>query len=383
MNPTPAVAEKDHQGQEHAAGAGSGDRAGESTKETQDILEWRKQVEELSDEGDNDIGDEDEDSKKKGQAKAGDPDESEDETEEEEAEEEETETEEEEETEEAEEEEEEEEEEQAATPEQTGQRRQQFRFRPKTAADELALKYTRQNPEWDLARALEAAHKDLGTTGSQETKAESGEAKPAGFKTVADVDAKIAELKVARRSANAEMDFDKKDEIQEEIETLLVQRGEVALTERDAQRAKGSQEQQQWVQQVSQSEERAFRSYPATGDPKSPLSIRMVEIEKRLEQDGNDLGSNKAFLLAQMAGNELGIAPAPPVKKKVAAAAPATAPSPQPAKKRSLAPIAPGSAGTQGGSTRKQNQREAFEQQVDGIKNTDDYEAAKAALLGE
>jgi hypothetical protein len=64
---------------------------------------------------------------------------------------------------------------------------------------------------------------------------------------------------------------------------------------------------------VAASKQTALRTYPDCGNPNSPLSKKMAEIGDRLEAQKNPIvySYDAPFKVAQMAANELGIAPKP------------------------------------------------------------------------
>lgn len=133
-------------------------------------------------------------------------------------------------------------------------------------------------------------------------------------RTVDQIKADLDAVKAEKREALRALDMEKTIELDERIEALNDERHQVI--ERDRQQSITQQSQEQRVTQESW--DRAIQFYPASADQASAFGKKMDEIAARLEAQENPLAHapDSPWRIAQMAGNELGIAPIDPAKPK-------------------------------------------------------------------
>lgn len=212
----------------------------------------------------------------------------------------------------------------------------QYRWRPKTEVDALAMDIVKRAEKSGKEIALEEALYQAKAILVQDPVPEAGEVAEGAFPaTVEESLAMLAEMRADRKQAFAQdLDFAKAADLDERIEAI---KDHIAETKRSE--AESEQEQRlEWEQTLEASKARAVEAYPDTTNAQSALVLKMVEIDAQLKEDGNPLfhAADKPLKLAQMAANELGIAPrrqgAAPTRKNVVSSQPAqTTRSVQPA----------------------------------------------------
>lgn len=191
-------------------------------------------------------------------------------------------------------------------------------------AKALAMKIAARNPDMSFAEAERRANKQLGITAEAEDAGEEGGKKTTETKaeakegnlpdTVEATRALIADLKAKRSVAlGKDMNFTLAAELIDQIEAA--QEHMSAL--REAGIRKEEQGRSKFEKDVQDAKGRAVEVYPDVTKADSPLVAKMREIDAQLEADENPLfhSPDKYFKVAQMAANELGIAPRRPGTK--------------------------------------------------------------------
>jgi hypothetical protein len=219
----------------------------------------------------------------------------------------------------------------------SGKKPPQYRWRPKSEVDALAMdiikRAEKSGKEISMKEALAQAETILKKDDSDDSEV-SNNIFP---ETVEEAQAYLADLRAQRKQAFAkDLDFEKAAELDEQIEAVKDHIGNLKQAEvltRQNQEAK-------WNQVLETSKAKAVELYPDVTNPESELVQKMVEIDGLLKETGNDLfyAPEKPLKLAQMAANELGIAP------KIARATKVTSKptaSSQPAKATASAAIRP------------------------------------------
>ena len=216
-----------------------------------------------------------------------------------------------------------------------------YRIKAKNDVERTALALHKANPTWTLEQSIEAAKKlhpdasddrnDDQTATKQETEGE----------TLESIDARIAELKEQRKDAKKTFDADLEIEIEDQIDALKDKRAELAVKVKQQQ----STEEQRFYAEAAKAEERAIEFYPDAANPQSALAKEMARIDKDLIATDNPLiyDPNKAFKVAQMAANNLAIAPRSSQQKQTTVRKVSTRPALQPssgATRSSATPVA-------------------------------------------
>jgi hypothetical protein len=239
----------------------------------------------------------------------------------------------------------------------------QFRIRPTTEVDALALDIVKRaqvaGKPMSLADAVKKAQEILGESPSQTSVGQKSD-------PVADLEQKIRELRAERKKAMTEaLDFEKAAELEEQIESLREQLFEAKLAAKTKAEESLSKEKAAFEKQVQQAEELAQQLYPDFSNKSSALYKKMLEIDAVMRETRNPILGNpkKNLLIAQMAANELGIAPKTTIS-----------PAASVGKKTTPAPIASGRART----TQKQTADDDID--VDSIKSEEDFEKVLEAL---
>jgi len=147
--------------------------------------------------------------------------------------------------------------------------------------------------------------------------------------------AKLTELRAARQKARKDdADIFKAQEITEEIEVLMEHKSVMQANEQRLADQTARQQAEQGATAASAAMQRTVASYPlclpeAQNTPEGQaFTAEMQRIYTQMEADGNPLLQDPGhyFKLAQMAGNNLGIAPGQAAPKAPAARAATTAP---------------------------------------------------------
>lgn len=130
------------------------------------------------------------------------------------------------------------------------------------------------------------------------------------------IDAKKAE----RKEAAKQLDTTKMVELDDELDVLRDELDTRRRAEERAESERQSREQSAFQAQVSESQAKTVAIYPAAADDNSALAKKMIEIADRMEEQENPLvfQADAPFKIAQMAANELGIAPRDPKAAKAA-----------------------------------------------------------------
>lgn len=198
-----------------------------------------------------------------------------------------------------------------------------YRIKAKNDVERTALALHKANPEWTLEQSIEAAkklHPETATETHQEAESESV--------SLDTIDAQIADLKEKRRTAIKEFDADLQIEIEEQLDALKDQKSQLSLKQQE----KAITEEQQFYAEADHYAKEAVALYPDSANPNSALAKEMARIDRDLIATDNPLiyDPKKAFRVAQMAANNLSIAPrsqTQPVTVKKTTTRPAFQPS--------------------------------------------------------
>ena len=188
-----------------------------------------------------------------------------------------------------------------------------YRIKAKNDVERTALALHKANPSWTLEQSIDAAKKlHPETTPEQSTTEESTE-------SLANVETQIAELKEKRKAAIKEFDADAQIEIEDQIEALRDKKLELTVKQRET----VVSEEQQFYAEADKFQAQAVELYPDAVKADSALAKEMARIDAELIATDNPLiyDPKKALRVAQMAANNLAIAPrsksapAPTVKR--------------------------------------------------------------------
>jgi hypothetical protein len=133
------------------------------------------------------------------------------------------------------------------------------------------------------------------------------------------VEKQIAELRQKRKIAIKEFDADAQIEIEDQIDALRDKKQELAIKQRES----AVTEEQRFYAEAEKAQAEAIARYPDAAKADSALAKEMARIDADLIATDNPLiyDPKKAFRVAQMAANNLAIAPrsltapAPTVKR--------------------------------------------------------------------
>jgi len=142
----------------------------------------------------------------------------------------------------------------------------------------------------------------------------------ADVETVASVSVTIEELRKQKREANAALEFETANDLDEQIDALRDRRDDLKQEEAAARASANAREENAFYDNYAKSETRTLGFYPDLLDPKSPMSVRVGELDRQAQAMGDPLyhSDNKPFLLAKAAALELGKLMANPDKQKPA-----------------------------------------------------------------
>ncbi len=268
-------------------------------------------------------------------------------------------------------------------PEGEPKRRPKFRVTPKSELDTEILAAYRRNQDLTLDEAAAIARKKLGIEekSPEGEKPEGGDSEDGGEenddglpKTAAEMEEYADELAQQRTAAAKELDFEKAADLDEQIRQADKATRRLAKAEAEAEKA----QQEKFYQEVESSKAEAVALYPDCANAESELSQRMQEINDSFKDTDNPLyyDANKPFKLAQMAANDLGIAPQLGGKKKAAPAAEKKSER-RPVSKAPGSLPAPGSASTQ---PPKGDGSDDFLKAIRQVQTTDQLEALNEAI---
>lgn len=220
----------------------------------------------------------------------------------------------------------------------------------------------------------EAETRAKAALGIKDQSAQTGAADTGKPKTVAEVDAKIAELKAARTKARTEdLDFKEADRLDNEIDALR----EHKLTLREQTAETASKEQAAYNKAFDAAEGQASGLYDFVKQAESEGFKRMAEIDRQLEANRDPLFNDpsKPLVIAQMVARELKIAPKSPTAAKpgatgkpVVTARPAVSTTVPP--KKTVPPVASGASRTSTSTT----QGDAVSKEIDQLRTPADLE---------
>jgi hypothetical protein len=216
-----------------------------------------------------------------------------------------------------------------------------YRIKAKNDVERTALALHKANPTWTLEQSIEAAKKLHPESTSEQEGEQNASSKETQGETLESVEAQIAELKEQRKEAKKAFDTDLEIELEEQIDALKDKRAELAVKVKQQQ----SVEEQRFYAEANKAEERAIEFYPDAANPQSALAKEMARIDKDLIATDNPLiyDPNKAFKVAQMAANNLAIAPRSTQQKQTTVKKVSTRPALQPssgATRSSATPVA-------------------------------------------
>ena len=207
----------------------------------------------------------------------------------------------------------------------------------------MAVVLMRRNRDMGVEEALEKARAKLGVSpaasAAQPAAEDATKAPAAGPDPLVELESKLAAARAAHKAAMDEFDVDKAHAAMGEVEKLV---GQVAAVKTAAATAKAkpeaakpapattaADEAEAARQANAAAQQKALELYPDVANGKSPLFLRMVEIDAQLKATDNPLyyDPGKYLRVAQMAANDLGI---PPGRKAQPAAQPKPKPTPAP-----------------------------------------------------
>lgn len=186
----------------------------------------------------------------------------------------------------------------------------QVKLRPQNQLEMETLQFKKRNQDWSWAQAEEAAKVKLNIVETAPV-VEANETTVPSLDTVAGVDAKILELEAEHAEAmNVTFDFQKAGEIQREILRLNRVATKLELAEENAKQSNEQRSRAEFDQKWESAHVEAHRLYPALSDPKSPLALRVWQIDRTLKDKGDPLFSDpeKLVKIAKDAATELGVA---------------------------------------------------------------------------
>lgn len=206
-----------------------------------------------------------------------------------------------------------------------------------------------------------------------------------GLRTREQIEADMAALDAEYESAGKDLDTSRMAGELRKRERDLDR--ELAQCERAEIEAKARQE-RHFEQSVKASNAEAVKFYPDSGKKDTPLYNKITEIAGRLEASKNPLiyQADAPMRVAQMAANELGIAPADP-KKTVVAKTPAAKPTtstatrPAPVNQTAVSRSPQPAATPASGAARTNHGNGAAPVAFEKIKTVQDYEELKEKLL--
>lgn len=249
----------------------------------------------------------------------------------------------------------------------------QYRWRPKSEVDALAMdiikRAEKSGKEIEMKEALAKAESIL-QTDNEAPKNDNEDAN--NFpETVAESETLLKDLRTQRKQAFVqELDFEKAADLDEKIEAI---KDHIASV-KDADVVAQQNAVTEWNQTLEASKSHAVETYPDVTNADSELVKKMIEIDAQLEEDKNPLfhAPDKPFKLAQMAANEIGIAPKRPGSpNKVVSSQPAAKARPaQPA-------IAPMSGATR---TTQPSNNGQFGVELDKVLDEDSWREAMSKL---
>lgn len=177
-----------------------------------------------------------------------------------------------------------------------------YRIKAKNDVERTAFALHKANPEWTMEQAIEAAKRALPESAPpahEETESES--------ESVQSIDVQIADLKARRKDAIKEFDADLQIELEEQLDDLKDKRSQLAVKEQ----ARALSEEQAFYSEAESYANEAVALYPDSANPDSALAKEMARIDSDLIATDNPLiyDPKKAFRVAQMAANNLAIAP--------------------------------------------------------------------------
>lgn len=248
------------------------------------------------------------------------------------------------------------------TVEDDGKPQERFRVRATNEVEATALLLKKQNPAWSLDDCLSKS-KTIHGTPEKTAETEVATQAPA---TVAEVRDRINALRDAKAQAMETLEFTEATRLDREIDELRDTLDEI----KEKEIRKEQLLEMEFNDSVNHSQNKAVSIYPDTAKADSPLVKRMLEIDRLFKEDGNPLyfSPDKPFKLAQMAANDLGIAPRNPKS----AASPASKPV---VKSRTVQP-ASGNARTTAPTT----PNDKIDQAVDQVSDIASYDELLAKI---
>lgn len=252
-------------------------------------------------------------------------------------------------------------------------KRTHLRLPPDDKVGRLAASFMRRNKDMPMETAMERARTQLGIKPKEEAKP--AEVPPANGlpTTVEETQAKIKELRAARKKANTDLNFEEASDLGDKIEDLL--QHQITL-DRQAER-KQSEQAASYEKKFTESEAKATSLYDFADKPESPGGKRMAEIDADLEANGDPLytSPDKPLRIAQMVAAELKIAPRRPGATPAAPAKAAAPANGAPAPKKQVLP---------GGGSRTTpppvNQPPAIDSKIKAVKTIHELRALRKEM---
>lgn len=204
-------------------------------------------------------------------------------------------------------------EEPATTPDSGETRAPQFRLRPRSPLGERAFALMKEDPYLSEVDAFMQAQRGLsGSDAASDDSLSDGDTPEAETETatVADVEARIRDLRRQSLAAKREYDLDKEAEIEEQL--LDLEESLPALRAAEQQRSdQAEREEAQWVSTAQAALDLVRQQYPESADKDGAFYQRMIQIDDAWRDAGDCrwADASKASLLADIVAREFGRVP--------------------------------------------------------------------------
>jgi hypothetical protein len=198
-----------------------------------------------------------------------------------------------------------------------------YRIKARNDVERTAFALHKANPSWTMEQAIGEAkkiHPEQATesTTHDDTEDESPEV----------VQSQIDDLKQKRKEAIKEFDAELQIELEDQLEVLRDKKAKLSY-ERTA---RAATEEQRFYAEADQATNDAVQLYPDAANPQSALAKEMARIDRDMIATDNPLlyDPKKALRIAQMAANNLAIAPRSTQSKNATVKKVSTRPALQP-----------------------------------------------------
>ncbi len=179
--------------------------------------------------------------------------------------------------------------------------------------DALAIELLKQNRNLSVVEADRMAREKLGVVAETQVETKEPEVeKPSEFDAqIEEIEKIIAEAKEAKKKAIADYDNEAIEAATDKLVELHAEKTRIKLEK--SQEAKQKQYEKQYAldKEAYEFQEKAKKDYPELTDEKSPLRVRINELDKKLKADKNPAiyNTNYALWIAQVAANQLNLLP--------------------------------------------------------------------------